>query len=149
MVSVITCNFFTTRPTFVNNDFSLKSKRERIVVRKKTLTTASNNKSYPPALPAYNRKVVAEKLNGRLAMLGYVSGSGYELMTGTNYVNQLQENWSYVLLMSLMIGYATFKTRNLDVVEYKPFTTKLEVLNGRLAMFGIVCKILYDSHAFF
>ena len=96
-------------------------------------------------LPQNNRMVVAEKLNGRMAMLGYLAGSGYESMTGMNYLDQVQTTYPFVIGMGMVIGYATLKTRNLEVVEQTPFTTTLELLNGRMAMMGILAKLVYDS----
>ena len=87
----------------------------------------------------------AEKLNGRLAMLGFLSGSGLEEASGMNYLEQAETTWPFVVFMVAVIGFATLKTRNLDVVEKAPFTTNLELLNGRMAMLGLLCKFVYDS----
>lgn len=46
--------------------------------------------------------------------------------------------------MAAVLGFATLKTRGLDVAEDKPFTTNLELLNGRLAMLGLLAKFNYD-----
>ena len=86
-----------------------------------------------------NRKVLAERLNGRLAMLGFVSGTGYELVTGKNYVEQFVDNWPYVM------AYGTFTSRLLDDENGKPFTKNQEVLNSSLAMMGIFMKFVYDG----
>lgn len=92
-----------------------------------------------------NRKVLAERLNGRLAMLGFVSGTGYELVTGKNYVEQFVDNWPYVIALSTVVAYGTFTSRLLDDENGKPFTKNQEVLNGRLAMMGIFMKFVYDG----
>ena len=97
-------------------------------------------------IPMNDRNKVAEKLNGRLAMLGFIAGSGNEIVNGVNYIDQLESSWPYVLGMSLVIGFATLKTRDIDVSEKAPFTTPLETLNGRLAMMGILAKFIYDSN---
>lgn len=85
-------------------------------------------------------------MNGRLAMLGFLAGSGYEVVTGMNYIDQAHTTWPFVVFMSTVIGFATLKMRNLEVVEELPFTTNLELLNGRMAMMGILAKLVYDSN---
>lgn len=97
-------------------------------------------------LPTKKMFNVAEKLNGRLAMLGFLAGSGYELVYGMNYIEQIKDTWPYLGILVSIVTFATLKTRNLDVVEKLPFTTNLELLNGRMAMIGVLCKFIYDSH---
>ena len=100
-------------------------------------------------MPTKNLPQTAEKLNGRLAMLGFLSGSGFEYVTGMNYIDQVHMTWPYLVVMVGVISFATLKTRNLEVVEEAPFTTNLELLNGRMAMMGLLCKFIYDSHLLF
>ena len=87
----------------------------------------------------------AEKLNGRLAMFGFLSGSGYEFVSGINYIDQVKTTWPFLAIMVGVIVFATLKTRDLEVIEERPFTTSLELLNGRMAMLGVLCKFIYDS----
>jgi hypothetical protein len=95
-------------------------------------------------LPTNNMPLLAEKLNGRLAMLGFLAGSGYEAVTGVNYLDQLKDTWVFAVLLVGVVTFGTLKTRNLEVVEKLPFTTNLELLNGRMAMLGLACKFIYD-----
>ena len=120
----------------------VRSLARRTTSRSRVVTRCAK----PVILPQTNVRVVAEKLNGRLAMLGFLAGSGYETITGMNYIDQAHETWPFVVFMSAAIGFATFKTRNLEVVEELPFTTNLELLNGRMAMMGILAKLVYDSN---
>jgi hypothetical protein len=105
-------------------------------------TTAATKKIR--TVPQYTRFELAEKLNGRMAMTGYLAGSGYELVTDTNYIDQAHTTWPFVVVLTAVLGFATLKTRGLDVVEDRPFTTNLELLNGRLAMLGMLAKFSYD-----
>ena len=41
-------------------------------------------------MPTKNISQTAEKLNGRLAMLGFLSGSGFEYVTGMNYMTKFR-----------------------------------------------------------
>lgn len=105
--------------------------------------------NFNDVMPTKNMSQTAEKLNGRLAMLGFLSGSGFEYVSGMNYIDQVQMTWPYLMVMVGVISFATLKTRNLEVVEEAPFTTNLELLNGRMAMMGLLCKFIYDSHLLF
>lgn len=120
---------------------SASNKTPLVAPKNKALLEQSNI-----LLPLKQRNVLAERLNGRLAMLGFVSGSGYESITGQNYVEQLTINWPYVLALSVIVGYASFASRYVSVIEKKPFTSNLEILNGRLAMMGILLKLIYDVY---
>lgn len=96
--------------------------------------------------PLTDRVGFAERLNGRLAMLGFVSGTGNELISHMSYTDQLITHWPFVVALSGVVGFATLKTRGVELVdEQKPFTTDIEVLNGRLAMMGILMKLLYEN----
>ena len=97
-----------------------------------------------------NRWVVAERMNSRLAMIGYVCGSIIEKNTGQNYIEQFQDNHLLVLATTLLIGYSTIVTRDVEVVnEEKPFTSNIELLNGRMVMVGMLLKFMYDITSYF
>lgn len=141
--------------TFASHPIIVADRRARLVrsqarptVRSRRVTTTfATNKTNTVATPGnsrYTRFELAEKLNGRMAMVGYLAGSGYELVTGTNYVDQAHTTWPFVVVLAAVLGFATLKTRGLDVVEDKPFTFDLELLNGRLAMLGMLAKFSYD-----
>ena len=97
-----------------------------------------------------NRWFVAERMNSRLAMIGYVCGSIIEKNTGQNYIEQFQDNHLLVLATTLLIGYSTIVTRDVEVVnEEKPFTSNIELLNGRMVMMGMLLKFIYDGTNYF
>lgn len=93
-----------------------------------------------------SRSQIAETLNSRMAMLGFICGSAIEATTHNNYVEQIQTTYPFVVLMGLVIGYATLKTKDIGVDEKIPFTNNIELLNGRMAMMGILLKLVYDSY---
>lgn len=113
----------------------------RVARRSRQITTVM--KTTNPRV-SYTRIELAEKLNGRMAMVGYLAGSGCELVTGNNYVDQTLTTWPFVFVLAAVLGFATFKTRGIDMEEKKPFTSDLELLNGRLAMMGMLAKFSYD-----
>lgn len=92
-----------------------------------------------------SRWEIAETLNSRMAMLGVSCGSAIEYYTHKNYIDQVQLTYPYVVVMGLIIGYATFKTMSISTEEKRPFTMGIEMLNGRVAMMGVLAKILYDT----
>lgn len=139
--TVVLRGSFCKNKQYKSNVRIVKSKNIRA---KKNFTTQA--KFSEDVMPTNDIKAVAEKLNGRLAMLGFLAGSGYELVSGMNYIDQVQDTWPYLGVLVGIITFATLRTRNLDVVEEAPFTTNLELLNGRMAMIGVLCKFIYDSH---
>ena len=136
--------------TFASRPIVAADRRARLVRFRSQVRPMVRSRQTPTVMKAapgnsrYTRFELAEKLNGRMAMAGYLAGSGYELVTGTNYVDQAHTTWPFVIVLAAVLGFATLKTRGLDVVEDKPFTTNLELLNGRLAMLGLLAKFSYD-----
>ena len=97
-----------------------------------------------------DRWSVAEKMNARLAMLGYVCGSISEYTSGMNYIEQFKNNYLLVLATTFLIGYSTIITKDIAVDnEEKPFTTNIELLNGRMVMMGVLFKFIYDGSMYF
>lgn len=120
------------KQNFFGKSFKIRRKMNKKV---RVIPTSSMATKFPQ---------IAEKLNGRMAMVGFLTGSSRELVEGVNYIDQLQTTWPSVVMLTTMLTYATITTRNLDVIEEKPFTTDLELLNGRLAMLGVFIKFVYD-----
>ena len=133
-------------PAFVSRPS--RSRESRIL---KIRVTAKVSKFRPKLKVTKNdRWSVAEKMNSRLAMLGYVCGSVQEKISGQNYIEQLKDNYILVLATTLLIAYSTIVTK--DIVldqEEKPFTSNIELLNGRMVMVGILLKFIYDGTAYF
>jgi len=127
----------------------VRSKSQASVRAKSQASKTVCSSNLNDVMPTKNMAQTAEKLNGRLAMLGFLSGSGFEYVTGMNYIDQVHMTWPYLVVMVGVVSFATLKTRNLEVVEEAPFTTNLELLNGRMAMMGLLCKFIYDSHLLF
>ena len=89
-------------------------------------------------------------MNARLAMLGYVCGSITESTTGHNYIDQFRDNYLLVLATTLLIAYSTIVTRDVEVEkEERPFTSNIELLNGRMVMMGVLFKFIYDGTQYF
>ncbi len=87
---------------------------------------------------------VAEVINMRAAMGGFVAGAANEIMTGKTIVEQFYDP-SCMLNASLFVGLTalatsfTINNRLSDESEkYGPFTPDAETINGRAAMIGAV-----------
>ena len=86
-----------------------------------------------------------EKTYGRLAMLGFVTGTSVLEYTGMGYMEQLHYDLPLVIGLAAFIGYASYVTDDIELLEYKkPFTKDIELLNGRLAMTGVTMRVLYE-----
>tara|TARA_Y100000389_G_scaffold178716_1_gene192123 strand:+ start:3575 stop:3892 length:318 start_codon:yes stop_codon:yes gene_type:complete len=81
-----------------------------------------------------NRKFLAERINGRLAMIGFCVGNGYKYFSGMNYVDQLQSNFLIVIGLSTLIGYLSFD----EIKKRKCFWNEFEIFNGRVPMLELV-----------
>ena len=87
-----------------------------------------------------------EKTYGRLAMIGYVSGVAAMAVSGEDLSTQLADNLPVVAGTTALIGYASYKTDDIDAwPKQKPFTSDIELLNGRLAMMGLALRCLYEQ----
>lgn len=102
---------------------------------KKTPTTARLVNGPSPAF--------FEKVNGRLAMNGFVMGTVVQQITGDSYAEQLVHEAPFVLAVSALLTYASYKTDDMDVwPAQKPFVSSIETLNGRVAMLGMLAGLL-------
>ena len=120
----------------VNPTFTIVNSTKKI-----NRSVASNVKSKPLAFNSWAPEVI----NGRLAMLGVVSGKGYEIMTHSSVFNQPHAFEAFVA-SSVLVTLGSLKAGNPENIENiceKPFTPKVEMLNGRVAMLGILCSVIY------
>lgn len=139
----------TLTTPFLFTNTNIKSVRRRKLV---TCSVAKPSGLRPKLKPSNSndRWSVAERMNARLAMLGYVCGSITESTTGHNYLEQFRDNYLLVLATTLLIGYSTIVTRNVEVEkEERPFTSNIELLNGRMVMMGVLFKFIYDGTQYF
>ena len=90
----------------------------------------------------YFKSWVPEVINGRSAMLGIISGGGYELLTGQSVLNQPHGFEAFVLNTGLITIVSLINGEPRQHESNKPFTPGIEMLNGRMAMLGIASYLI-------
>lgn len=88
-----------------------------------------------------------ETVNGRLAMLGFVAALGAELASGETVAQQLADAPFPILVAFVAFAYASLvpiiKGANLKEA-FGPLSPSVELLNGRLAMLGLVALVAVE-----
>ena len=117
-------------------------------VRTKTTTKSSKN-TYVPPLKKVERPndflSMAERVNGRAAMIGFTSAVIDEIMTGNSISTQFHDNIGLsVAVASLAFLGTASNPKDEGYIQgfWKPET---ELLNGRLAMVGVMSLLLTES----
>ena len=117
--------------------------------RYETKASAERNTSRVPKLTPIDRPKdflsVAERVNGRAAMIGFTSAVVDEVMTGSSISTQFHDNIGLsVAVASLAFLGTAANPKDEGYVQgfLKPET---ELVNGRLAMVGIASLLLTES----
>ena len=125
----------STKPSFTPNKIAKK--------------TRSSSTVRPPKLTPIERPndflSVAERVNGRAAMIGFTSAVIDEIMTGNSISTQFSENIGLsVAVASLAFLGTAANPKDEGYIQgfWKPET---ELVNGRLAMVGIASLLLTES----
>ncbi|XP_042516069.1 early light-induced protein 1, chloroplastic-like [Macadamia integrifolia] len=90
-----------------------------------------------------------ERINGRLAMVGFVTALGVELAKGDDLVGQLMNGglpWfvGTTVLLSIASLIPLFKGVSVQSKSDGVMTSDAEMLNGRFAMMGLVALVLTE-----
>ena len=111
-----------------------------LLIRASTKPTFSPNK-----IQKKTTSSVAERVNGRAAMIGFTSAVIDEIMTGNSISTQFHDNVGLsVAVASLAFLGTAANPKDEGYIQgfWKPET---ELVNGRLAMVGIASLLLTES----
>lgn len=112
-------------------------------------TTSSKKVPTRPPLRSLNRSndylSVAERVNGRAAMIGFTSAVIDEMMTGHSISTQFQENIGLSVAVAALAFLGTASNPKDEGYVQGFWKPETELINGRLAMIGIISLLLTES----
>jgi hypothetical protein len=133
----------TLRPaitTPIQSKFRVKSRNVRTVVR------ATNEGSRFTKIDRPNDFLaVAERVNGRAAMIGFTSAVVDEIMTGNPISAQFHDNIGLSIAVASLVFLGTAANPEDEGYVQGPWKPETELVNGRLAMIGILSLLLTES----
>ena len=88
---------------------------------------------------------VAERVNGRAAMIGFTSAVVDEIMTGNSISTQFHDNVGLPIAVASLVFLGTAANPEDEGYVQGPWKPETELVNGRLAMIGIVSLLLTES----
>ena len=133
----------TLRPivtTPIQSRNRVKSRNVRTVVR------ATNEGSRFTKIDRPNDFLaVAERVNGRAAMIGFTSAVVDEIMTGNPISAQVHDNIGLSIAVASLVFLGTAANPEDEGYVQGPWKPETELVNGRLAMIGILSLLLTES----
>ena len=133
----------TLRPvitTPIQSKIRVKSRNVRTVVR------ASEEGSRFVKIDRSNDFLaVAERVNGRAAMIGFTSAVVDEVMTGNPISTQFHDNIGLSIAVASLVFLGTAANPEDEGYVQGPWKPETELVNGRLAMIGILSLLLTES----
>ena len=133
----------TLRPivtTSIQSKNRVKSRNVRTVVR------ASEEGSRFVKIDRSNDFLaVAERVNGRAAMIGFTSAVVDEIMTGNPISAQFHDNIGLSIAVASLVFLGTAANPEDEGYVQGPWKPETELVNGRLAMIGILSLLLTES----
>ena len=120
------------------------------------MTTIALFKPTPNVAPKKSNKLgrptdyasVAERVNGRAAMVGFTSVLVDQVVTGHTISAQFQEHAGLAVAVSALTFLGTAVNAKDEGVIQGPFEPEAELINGRLAMVGVLSLALMELPLF-
>ena len=138
MSCIATLRPIVTAP--IQSKFRVKSRNVRTVVR------ATNEGSRFTKIDRPNDFLaVAERVNGRAAMIGFTSAVVDEVMTGNPISAQFHDNIGLSIAVASLVFLGTAANPEDEGYVQGPWKPETELVNGRLAMIGILSLLLTES----
>ncbi|KAG8370269.1 hypothetical protein BUALT_Bualt14G0099300 [Buddleja alternifolia] len=148
-MAAISCgSSVTVRGCGVNNQFYMPSTLKRNVNFRGPAPSDPNPTPKPKVKTGFSDVLAfsgpgPERINGRLAMIGFVTAMGVELANGQDIFSQVQNGgipWflGTTVLLSLASLIPMFKGVTVESKSGDLMTSDAELWNGRFAMLGLV-----------
>jgi hypothetical protein len=117
------------------------------------MTTLALFKTPPPTAPKKLKKLgrptdylsVAERVNGRAAMVGFTSALLDEIVTGHSISTQFHEHVGISVAVASLAFLGTAVNPNDEGYVQGFFEPEKELVNGRFAMLGVLSLALTES----
>lgn len=120
----------------------------RSVKKTKTVKKTTSSVRAPPLKPIERPNdflSMAERINGRAAMIGFTSAVIDEVMTGNSISTQFHDNVGLSVAVAALAFLGTAANPKDEGYVQGFWKPETELLNGRLAMVGVISLLLTES----
>ena len=135
----------TLRPIVTTSIQSKNRVKSRTVVRATNEGSRDTLRRFTKIDRPNDFLAVAERVNGRAAMIGFTSAVVDEVMTGNPISAQFHDNIGLSIAVASLVFLGTAANPEDEGYVQGPWKPETELVNGRLAMIGILSLLLTES----